>query len=147
MQSSKTSKKTLKIADDTIVPAPESGTALEGKSNTRTTRSSKPKKETVAESGPAKTHRKLSTPVVSEAVRPAVEPIVAKAKAAAAAARESAAPAASEQAAPGPVRQISQEEIARLAHSYWVERGYTHGSSVEDWLRAERELKAKALQG
>jgi hypothetical protein len=142
MQSSKTSKKTLKIADETVVPAPESSTGQEGKSNTRTTRSSKTK-EMVAESGPAKMHRKASTTKVSETVRPAVEPIVAKAKAAAAGATDSA-PAVIENPAPRTAtREVSQEEIARLAHSYWVERGYTHGSSVEDWLRAERELKAK----
>ncbi|MBV8833744.1 MAG: DUF2934 domain-containing protein [Acidobacteriaceae bacterium] len=88
-------------------------------------------------------HRKASTTKVSEAVRPAVEPIVAKAKAAAAGATDSA-PAVMANPAPiAATRDVSQQEIARLAHSYWVERGYAHGSSVEDWLRAERELKAK----
>jgi Protein of unknown function (DUF2934) len=37
----------------------------------------------------------------------------------------------------------SHEEIAKLAHSYWVARGYHSGSPEQDWLRAERELKAK----
>lgn len=32
------------------------------------------------------------------------------------------------------------EEIAELAYSYWVSRGYPGGSSEEDWLRAEQEL-------
>lgn len=36
----------------------------------------------------------------------------------------------------------SNEQIARLAYSYWEERGYQGGSPEEDWLRAERELKA-----
>lgn len=36
----------------------------------------------------------------------------------------------------------SHEEIANLAHSYWVARGYEYGSPEEDWLRAEQELKA-----
>ena len=40
--------------------------------------------------------------------------------------------------------KVSHEEIARLAHHYWVERGYQHGNSTEDWLRAERELRGKA---
>jgi hypothetical protein len=31
-------------------------------------------------------------------------------------------------------------EIARLAYSYWEARGREHGSELEDWLRAEREL-------
>ncbi len=34
----------------------------------------------------------------------------------------------------------AHEEIALRAHQYWVERGYTHGSHHDDWLRAEREL-------
>ena len=34
----------------------------------------------------------------------------------------------------------SNEEIAELAYSYYAERGYTGGSPLEDWLRAEREL-------
>lgn len=36
--------------------------------------------------------------------------------------------------------QPSQDEIARVAYSYWAARGYAGGSSEEDWLRAEREL-------
>ena len=36
----------------------------------------------------------------------------------------------------------SQEEIGRLAYSYWEARGCVGGSSEEDWLRAERELRA-----
>jgi Protein of unknown function (DUF2934) len=38
---------------------------------------------------------------------------------------------------------VGHDEIARLAHSYWIARGYQHGSAEEDWLRAERELLAK----
>lgn len=34
----------------------------------------------------------------------------------------------------------SNDEIAELAYSYYAERGYTGGSPLEDWLRAEREL-------
>jgi len=41
--------------------------------------------------------------------------------------------------APPPV----QAEIARLAYSYWEARGRKHGSALEDWLRAERELSAR----
>jgi hypothetical protein len=37
-----------------------------------------------------------------------------------------------------------QEAIARLAHSYWLERQNGHeGSAEEDWLRAERELRER----
>jgi hypothetical protein len=35
------------------------------------------------------------------------------------------------------------EEIARLAHSYWEDRGCQGGSPEEDWFRAENELKAQ----
>jgi hypothetical protein len=38
----------------------------------------------------------------------------------------------------------SPEEIARLAHKYWAERGFPHGSAEQDWLRAEQELHGKA---
>jgi len=37
---------------------------------------------------------------------------------------------------------LDQEEIARLAHSYWEARGCQGGSPEDDWLRAQRELKA-----
>ena len=35
----------------------------------------------------------------------------------------------------------SHEEVAALAHSYWVARGGGGGSPEEDWLRAEAELR------
>jgi len=35
-----------------------------------------------------------------------------------------------------------REEIASLAYSFWVERGYQGGSPEEDWLRAEQQLSA-----
>jgi hypothetical protein len=38
----------------------------------------------------------------------------------------------------------TQEQIACLAYSYWVERGCQGGSPEEDWLRAERELAAES---
>ncbi len=38
---------------------------------------------------------------------------------------------------------VTHEQIARLAYSYWAARGYAPGSPEQDWLRAERELKAK----
>ena len=40
-----------------------------------------------------------------------------------------------------PVYQPAHEEIALLAYSYWEARGCQGGSSEEDWLRAERELR------
>jgi hypothetical protein len=38
--------------------------------------------------------------------------------------------------------EITQEEIAILAYSYWEARGYQDGSAAEDWLRAEQELRS-----
>jgi hypothetical protein len=39
----------------------------------------------------------------------------------------------------------SREEIARLAFLYWEARGGQGGSPDEDWLRAEQELRKRAL--
>jgi hypothetical protein len=36
------------------------------------------------------------------------------------------------------------DAVARLAYSYWLERGGQGGSAVEDWARAEAALRAKA---
>ena len=43
-----------------------------------------------------------------------------------------------------PLVSPSHDEIAQLAYSYWVDRGCQGGSSDEDWLRAEQELKLRA---
>lgn len=40
-------------------------------------------------------------------------------------------------------RSVSYEDIARLAFSYWEQRGYQNGSPDADWLRAEQELLAR----
>jgi hypothetical protein len=34
-------------------------------------------------------------------------------------------------------------EIRKRAQEIYHERGEAHGSSLEDWLKAEREIKAK----
>jgi Protein of unknown function (DUF2934) len=38
----------------------------------------------------------------------------------------------------------THEEIALLALRYWAERGRQDGQAVQDWLRAERELRQMA---
>jgi ABC-type uncharacterized transport system auxiliary subunit len=42
------------------------------------------------------------------------------------------------------VKPVSREEVAALAHRFWAERGYRHGQHVDDWFRAEQELRNKA---
>ncbi len=41
-------------------------------------------------------------------------------------------------------RHVTHEEIEKLAHQYWAERGHQHGQPELDWFRAERELRGKA---
>jgi hypothetical protein len=42
-------------------------------------------------------------------------------------------------------RGLSAEEIASRAYELYVQRGGEHGKDVEDWLRAERELRDQAI--
>ena len=44
---------------------------------------------------------------------------------------------------PAEEKPLDPEEVARLAYSYWLERGGKGGSPEEDWLRAEQKLKAR----
>ncbi len=37
---------------------------------------------------------------------------------------------------------VSSEEIAKLAYTYWADRGYQGGNPHEDWVRAEQTLLA-----
>jgi hypothetical protein len=41
-------------------------------------------------------------------------------------------------------KSVSHEEVARLAHKLWAERGHQHGNHVDDWFRAEQALREKA---
>jgi len=38
----------------------------------------------------------------------------------------------------------SHDQVAQLAHRFWAERGGQHGNHVDDWLRAEQELRGIA---
>ena len=38
------------------------------------------------------------------------------------------------------------EEVARLAHQYWLERGSPIGTPEEDWFRAEEEFRLRRQQ-
>ncbi|MGB6744154.1 MAG: DUF2934 domain-containing protein [Terracidiphilus sp.] len=39
---------------------------------------------------------------------------------------------------------LSYEQVAMLAHRFWIERGHQHGNDAEDWFRAEQALRSKA---
>lgn len=139
---SKPSKKTQKNAEENAAPEPATATEV---SKPRASRSSKSKSSETSETGSVK-HRKPAT----KAVTPQAMPAETKTMAAAAGAEQTISVASSESMAATPKsepvavqRAVSQEEIARLAYSYWVARGYAAGSPEEDWLRAEQEVKAR----
>ncbi len=39
--------------------------------------------------------------------------------------------------------KVPHEKIAMRAYEKWVKRGRPHGSHVQDWLDAERELQTE----
>ena len=43
--------------------------------------------------------------------------------------------------------RVSETDIAVRAFSYYCERGFQHGADLEDWLRAERELRTAPKAG
>jgi|SRR5581483_7979539 len=133
MQLNKASKKTRKIAEETTAAAPETGTP-EAAAKLRATKPSTPKKNETNETMSAKHHRKTSSSVTAE---------TSDDKAQAPKTMAGSAGASSASSGFATSREVSHTEIAKLAHSYWIARGYAHGSAEEDWLRAERELKSK----
>jgi hypothetical protein len=38
------------------------------------------------------------------------------------------------------------EEVARLAHQYWLDRGSPIGTPEKDWFRAEEEFRLRRQQ-
>ncbi len=39
--------------------------------------------------------------------------------------------------------QVPHEKIAARAYEKWCKRGRPHGTAVQDWLEAERELQTE----
>jgi hypothetical protein len=39
---------------------------------------------------------------------------------------------------------ISHDQVAQLAHRFFIERGHAHGHHEEDWFRAEQALRSRA---
>ncbi len=123
MQLNKASKKTTKTAEEPVIAAPEKAAEADQTAKPRTSKSSKPKKNELTEMASGTHHHKPASTSSSGV----------------------AAPAASSESKPlsdRPSGTIHPARIAELAYSYWVERGCTHGSSEEDWLRAEKALVA-----
>jgi Protein of unknown function (DUF2934) len=146
MQFNKASKKTRTIAEESKASAPETSAAAEVAANPRATRSSKTKKTEPTETGSVKhRHNKGNVPSAPDTA-PAQR---ANGKAAGsfivdpvgvAAPTPEKEPAANNESRLAH-REVAHEEIAKLAYSYWIARGCSHGSAEEDWLRAERELR------
>jgi hypothetical protein len=40
--------------------------------------------------------------------------------------------------------KITREQIAQRSHEIWVKNGCKHGQDEQNWLEAERQLKAEA---
>ena len=40
--------------------------------------------------------------------------------------------------------QVNHDQVANLAHRFFAERGYAHGHHLEDWYRAEQEIRKRA---
>jgi len=38
---------------------------------------------------------------------------------------------------------VNHDQVAQLAHRYFIERGHQHGHHEDDWYRAEQELRAQ----
>ncbi len=117
MQLNKASKKTAKTAEKPVVTEPEKAAVAEPMAKPRTSKSSKPKKNELTEMASGKHHHKAVSSTA--APQPESKPFNDR-----------------------PSWTIHPNEIAELAYSYWMERGCTHGSSEEDWLRAEKTLAA-----
>ena len=137
MQSNKTSKKTTKIAEESVA-SPENAISGEATAKPRTSRSSKPKNET-GETAPMKLHRKATSIPAQEIAPTNQSSAVPETNAPAVKAVAVGAGFSAIQEKP----RVTHEEIARLAHAYSIERGNGHGSPVDDWLRAEHELLSR----
>jgi hypothetical protein len=131
MQSSKTTKKTAKPAAE-VTAASEKKTVKEAAKTTRAPRAAK-SDTAVSTTAAAKGHRKAASPI-----SPAVSASVEQPRAMAATATASAVPVSS------PVAEPTHEDIAVLAYSYFVARGYEHGYEKQDWERAVAALTQRS---
>lgn len=52
-------------------------------------------------------------------------------------------PAGTQAPAAAKTVKITREQIAQRAHEIWVKNGCKHGQDEQNWLEAERQLKAE----
>jgi hypothetical protein len=128
MQSNRSSKKSRKIADSAAAASLESAGVTELKPKPRASKSSASKTTEVVKTESPSHHHKLSAAPVAEAL--------------AAVSQSSNISLPSSPAAPPSV--VTHRQIAELAYSFWIGRGYVHGAAEEDWFRAERKLTSAA---
>ena len=74
---------------------------------------------------------------VESSPAPLVDVVAKPAKAVEPSAAKAVEPSAAKAVEPG------NDEIAKLAYSYYVARGYQGGNQADDWFRAVSELRAK----
>ena len=91
------------------------------------------------------TKRTIDQPVVSTAAgaaaAPARRPSTISKRPPRAASAET-----SKEATPVAAAAVTEESIAHLAYAIWESRGCQGGSPEEDWLQAERQLRAAATK-
>ena len=105
--------------------------------NDKKPRKSPAKKATEAANGAEKKAKATAKPkVVATGTK-----VAPKAQAAAKSAGAAGVPEAAAAIVAASVRPTHQQ-IAELAHSYYVERGWKHGYHEQDWFRAEQVLLA-----
>ncbi len=137
MRPRKTSKSTHKVGQESAAGTPENSKPAQEANVKRRTST---KRET-GETGRAK-HRNTNAPEPAKFPSRAVDSAVIDAVGVMTSSSDSL------DVSPTPVetsfaRAIAHEHIAKLAHFYWIARGYAHGFDQEDWHRAERDLKNK----
>ena len=78
-----------------------------------------------------------ATPVATKAAKPARAAVAAAPKR-----HKKATPVTETPATPV---TVDLNEIASLAYSYYVDRGYEQGDPIADWFRAENELRGRLV--
>lgn len=134
-------KKTRKGADSSTQVAQESVSPTAEQTSAPRAKSTPPAAGTVDAPSPVKRHRRA---VKSVAQTPAASGLPTETGTVLASVSNAEIPETDLHLVPSPSQsEVSYEEIAKRAYSYWADRGYTHGDHVGDWLRAENELMAQ----